>query len=160
MELLSDSVGLPQTSISTDSMQQSNSSQAYHVQEHVPMSPAATGELQTHMHRHKSHACMPLNRASDCLHINQTSHASCCQILVFEPGHVSVNSCVAGMLAAVAIFVAAIMCWSALCRVIRESVKSLSLLKVSIFYWCLIHHTFVVSCAMNQMCKMPLPKLL
>ncbi|DBA79106.1 hypothetical protein WJX77_006729 [Trebouxia sp. C0004] len=76
VKLPSDTVGLPQASISSESMQQSNSSQAYHMQEPVPMSPAATG-----------------------------------------------------MLAAVAIFVAAIMCWSALCNVIRESVKSLSLLK-------------------------------
>jgi len=72
-----------------------------------------------------------LEQASDCLQVKQTSHASCCQILVFEPGYVSVIPCDAGMLAAVAIFVAAIMCWSSLCNVIRESVKSLSLLKVS-----------------------------
>ncbi|KAA6423140.1 MAG: hypothetical protein FRX49_07127 [Trebouxia sp. A1-2] len=76
MELPSGGVGLPQTSISTESMQQSNSSQAYHMQQPDPMSPAATG-----------------------------------------------------MLAAVAIFVAAIMCWSALCNMIRECVKSLSLFK-------------------------------
>ncbi len=128
MELPSDNVALPQTSISTDSMQQSNSSQAYHVQEPVPMSPAATGELPTQ----KSHACMPVfKQASNCLQVEQTSHASCCQSLVFELGCVSVIPCDAGMLAAVAIFVAAIMCWSALCNVIRECVKSLSLLKVS-----------------------------
>lgn len=71
--------------------------------------------------------------------------ASCCQIPVFEPGYVSVNPCDAGMLAAVAIFVAAIMCWSALCNMIRECVKSLSLFKVSIYLiikWYLIHPKF------------------
>jgi hypothetical protein len=70
-------------------------------------------------------------KASDCLQVKQTGHASCCEIPVSESDYVSVIPCDAGMLAAVAIFVAAIMCWSALCNVIREFVKSLSLLKVS-----------------------------